>query len=40
MPAFEQEWISPILEVYKKRKIEDTHTVILGLNAIGQTQLT
>ena len=37
MPSFEQEWISPILEVYKKRKIEDTHTVILGLNAIGQT---
>jgi len=37
MPAFEQEWISPILEVYKKRKIENMYTVILGLNAIGQT---
>lgn len=36
MPAFEQEWISPILEVYKKRKIEDPLAVILGLNPIGQ----
>ncbi len=33
---FEQEWISPILEVYKKRKITETYTVILGLNPIGQ----
>jgi hypothetical protein len=33
---FEQEWISPILEVYKKRKIEETYSVILGLNPIGQ----
>ncbi len=37
MPTFEQEWISPILEVYKKRKISETYTVILGLNPIGQT---
>jgi hypothetical protein len=36
MPMFEQEWVSPILEVYKKRKIEETYTVILGLNPIGQ----
>ncbi len=36
VPEFEQEWISPILEVYKKRKITDTYTVILGLNPIGQ----
>ncbi|MHA1934521.1 MAG: hypothetical protein ACW97A_04510 [Candidatus Thorarchaeota archaeon] len=36
MPTFEQEWISPILEVYKKRKITDTYTVILGFNPIGQ----
>jgi hypothetical protein len=36
MPTFEQEWVSPILEVYKKRKITDTYTVILGLNPIGQ----
>jgi hypothetical protein len=33
---FEQEWISPILEVYKKRKIEETYSVILGLNPLGQ----
>ena len=33
---FEQEWVSPILEVYKKRKIEETFTVILGLNPMGQ----
>jgi hypothetical protein len=36
MPTFEQEWISPILEVYKKRKIAETYTVILGLNPLGQ----
>ena len=33
---FEQEWVSPILEVYKKRKITETYSVILGLNPIGQ----
>ena len=33
---FEQEWVSPILEVYKKKKIEETYTVILGLNPMGQ----
>jgi hypothetical protein len=37
MPMFKQEWVSPILEVYKKRKIEDTYTVILGLNPLGQS---
>ncbi len=37
MPTFEQEWVSPILEVYKKRKITDRYTIILGLNPIGQT---
>lgn len=37
MPTFEQEWISPILEVYKKRKITESYSVILGLNPIGQT---
>ncbi|MHA1772420.1 MAG: hypothetical protein ACTSYL_11910 [Candidatus Thorarchaeota archaeon] len=36
MPTFDQEWISPILEVYKKRKITERYTVILGLNPIGQ----
>jgi len=36
MPSFEQEWISPILECYKKRKITETYSVILGLNPIGQ----
>lgn len=36
MSAFEQEWVSPILEVYKKRKITDEYSVILGLNPIGQ----
>jgi len=36
MPTFEQEWISPILEVYKKRKITETYSVILGLNPVGQ----
>jgi hypothetical protein len=33
---FEQEWVSPILEVYKKRKIEESYSVILGLNPLGQ----
>ena len=33
---FKQEWISPVLEVYKKRKIEDTYVVIVGLNPMGQ----
>ncbi|MFW9908075.1 MAG: hypothetical protein ACFFEF_05830 [Candidatus Thorarchaeota archaeon] len=37
MPTFEQEWISPILEVYKKRKITEEYTVLLGLNPIGQS---
>ena len=36
MPIFEQEWISPILEVYKKMKIEETYTIIFGLNPMGQ----
>ncbi len=36
MPTFEQEWVSPILEVYKKRKITETYSVVLGLNPIGQ----
>jgi len=36
MLMFEQEWISPVLEVYKKKKIEETYTVLLGLNALGQ----
>jgi hypothetical protein len=36
MPTFEQEWISPILEVYKKRKITESYSVILGLNPMGQ----
>ncbi|MFW9787231.1 MAG: hypothetical protein ACFFE2_02785 [Candidatus Thorarchaeota archaeon] len=36
MPTFEQEWISPILEVYKKRKITERYSVILGLNPVGQ----
>jgi len=36
MKSYEQEWISPILEVYKKRKITDMYTVILGLNPMGQ----
>ena len=36
MSMFKQEWISPVLEVYKKRKIEETYTVILGLNPLGQ----
>lgn len=36
MPTFEQEWISPILECYKKRKITETYSVVLGLNPMGQ----
>ncbi|TFG29253.1 hypothetical protein EU528_09930 [Candidatus Thorarchaeota archaeon] len=36
MPKFEQEWISPVLNSFKKRKIEETYTVILGLNPLGQ----
>jgi len=36
MPTFEQEWISPVLEVYKKQKITETYSVILGLNPMGQ----
>jgi hypothetical protein len=36
MPTFEQEWISPILEVYKKRKISENYSIILGLNPLGQ----
>ena len=36
MPTYEQEWVSPILEVYKKRKIVETYSVLLGLNPIGQ----
>jgi hypothetical protein len=35
MPMFEQEWISPILEVYKKRKITETFSIIIGLNPVG-----
>jgi len=36
MPIFEQEWVSPILNSFKKRKIEETYSVILGLNPMGQ----
>ena len=36
MSLFEQEWVSPILEVYKKYKITDRYNVILGLNPLGQ----
>ena len=36
MPDFTQEWISPILEVFKKDIIQDTYSIILGLNPIGQ----
>ncbi|MFW9962186.1 MAG: hypothetical protein ACFFCX_01355 [Candidatus Sifarchaeia archaeon] len=35
MPTYEQEWISPILEVYKKRKITESYSIILGLNPVG-----
>lgn len=36
MSDFEQEWISPILEVYKKGPITNKFSVILGLNPLGQ----
>ena len=36
MTTFEQDWISPVLEVYKKQKITDTYSVVLGLNPMGQ----
>ena len=36
MSEYKQEWISPILEVYQKRKIDETCTLILGLNPLGQ----
>jgi hypothetical protein len=36
MPAFKQEWISPVLEVYKKGKVVESYTIILGLNPLGQ----
>ena len=36
MSSFEQEWVSPILEVYKKRKVVNQFNVILGLNPLGQ----
>ncbi|UCE09192.1 MAG: hypothetical protein JSW61_09440 [Candidatus Thorarchaeota archaeon] len=36
MPTFEQEWLSPILEVFSKRKLEDPLSIILGLNPLGQ----
>ncbi|NWF97221.1 MAG: hypothetical protein HXY34_13875 [Candidatus Thorarchaeota archaeon] len=35
MTLFEQEWVSPILEVYKKRRLTENPTVILGLNPLG-----
>ncbi|MFQ5832196.1 MAG: hypothetical protein ACE5H4_05820 [Candidatus Thorarchaeota archaeon] len=36
MSDFEQEWISPILEAYKKANMTGTYTIILGLNPLGQ----
>jgi len=36
MSDFEQEWISPILEVYKKGEITHKYSAILGLNPLGQ----
>lgn len=36
MTTFEQEWVSPILEVFKKGEISETYSVILGLNPLGQ----
>ncbi|MHA1960822.1 MAG: hypothetical protein ACW99U_11350 [Candidatus Thorarchaeota archaeon] len=36
MSTFDQEWLSPILEVFRKEKISDSYTVILGLNPLGQ----
>ncbi|TFG30828.1 hypothetical protein EU527_13975 [Candidatus Thorarchaeota archaeon] len=35
MTTFSQEWISPILEVFKKQKIVDRYSIILGLNPLG-----
>jgi hypothetical protein len=37
MVDFEQEWISPILEVYKKDTQFEEVSIILGLNPIGQS---
>ncbi|NHJ13315.1 MAG: hypothetical protein EAX95_06535 [Candidatus Thorarchaeota archaeon] len=37
MTDFEQEWISPILEAYKKEKLTESYTVLLGLNPVGQS---
>jgi hypothetical protein len=37
MVDFEQEWISPILEVYKKDTQINEVSIILGLNPIGQS---
>ncbi len=37
MVDFEQEWISPILEVYKKDAQLDEVSIILGLNPVGQS---
>jgi hypothetical protein len=37
MVDFEQEWISPILEVYKKDTQINEMSIILGLNPIGQS---
>jgi hypothetical protein len=37
MVDFEQEWISPILEVYKKDTRLEEVSIILGLNPIGQS---
>ncbi len=37
MDDFEQEWISPILEVYKKDTQIDEVSIILGLNPVGQS---
>ncbi len=36
MPTFENEWISPILEVFKREKITGQYTIVLGLNPLGQ----
>lgn len=36
MPTFENEWVSPILEAFKREKLMDQYTVILGLNPLGQ----
>ncbi|MHA2072746.1 MAG: hypothetical protein ACW985_13295 [Candidatus Thorarchaeota archaeon] len=37
MVDFEQEWISPILEVYKKDTEIEEVSIVLGLNPIGQS---